>query len=207
MNANFHFSHYKSMETLHCHSNQSAWATAIKNNIFVEANVTNMYSKFQLHPPYDFWGDLVGWLCWGLTSQSTIFQSCRDGAIASWVINQYFRGVKCLAQGHNTAAVGLEPRTSRSGVSEEKNFWIFFRKFTLYVAMETIKFSDLDKIHMNHRGLFKKHFCKKNLNIFSETAKIADFHFSHCKSMESCHSNQSSYPIGTKNNIIRSPYL
>ena len=41
-------------------------------------------------------------LRWGLTSQSTIFQSCRDGAIASWVINQYFRGVKCLAQGHNT---------------------------------------------------------------------------------------------------------
>ena len=37
--------------------------------------------------------DLVGWLCWGLTSQSTIFQSCRDGAIASWVINQYFRSL------------------------------------------------------------------------------------------------------------------
>ena len=55
-------------------------------------------------------------LCWGLTSQSTIFQSCRDGATASWVINQYFRGVKCLAQGHNTAAVGFEPPTSRSGV-------------------------------------------------------------------------------------------
>ena len=49
------------------------------------------------------WHGKVGWLCWGLTSQSTIFQSCRDGAIASWVINQYFRGVKCLAQGHNTA--------------------------------------------------------------------------------------------------------
>ena len=32
------------------------------------------------------------------------------------VINQYFRGVKCLAQGHNTAAVGFEPWTSRSGV-------------------------------------------------------------------------------------------
>ena len=32
------------------------------------------------------------------------------------VINQYFRGVKCFAQGHNTAEVGLEPRTSRSGV-------------------------------------------------------------------------------------------
>ena len=49
-------------------------------------------------------------LCWGLMSQSTIFQSCRDGATASWVINQYFRWVKCLAQGHNTAAVGFEPR-------------------------------------------------------------------------------------------------
>ena len=55
-------------------------------------------------------------LCWGLKSQSTIFQSCRDGATTSWVINQYFRGVKCLAQGHNTAAVGLQPPTSRSGV-------------------------------------------------------------------------------------------
>ena len=55
-------------------------------------------------------------LCWGLMSQSTIFQSCRDGATASWVINQYFRAVKCLAQGHNTAVVGFEPWTSRSGV-------------------------------------------------------------------------------------------
>ena len=60
-------------------------------------------------PSIKQWPQKVGWLCWGLTSQSTIFQSCRDGAIASWVINQYFRGVKCLAQGHNTAAVGLEP--------------------------------------------------------------------------------------------------
>ena len=57
-------------------------------------------------------------LCWDLTSQSTIFQSCRDGATASWVINQYFRGVKCLAQGHNTAEVGFEPPTSRSGVRQ-----------------------------------------------------------------------------------------
>ena len=68
-----------------------------------------------LYPKLCYHG-LVGWLCWGLTSQSTIFQSYRDEAISSWVINQYFWGVKCLAQGHNTAAVGLEPRTSRSGV-------------------------------------------------------------------------------------------
>ena len=69
----------------------------------------------------DAQADLVC-LCWGLTSQSTIFQSCRDGAIASWVVNQYFRGVKCLAQGHNTAEVGFEPPTSRSGVRTCKSF-------------------------------------------------------------------------------------
>ena len=33
---------------------------------------------------------------------------------ASWVINHYFRGVKCLAQGHNTEAVGFEPPTASS---------------------------------------------------------------------------------------------
>ena len=74
---------------------------------------------------------------------------------------------------------------------------------------QPIKFSDLDKFHMTRRGLLKKHFCrKKNLNICSETAKLATFHFSHYKSLEtkSCHSNQSSYPIGTKN-IILSPHL
>ena len=66
---------------------------------------------------------------------------------------------------------------------------------------QPIKFRDLDIIHMNRRGLLKKHFSKKkNLNVCSETAKIANFHFAHYKSMEilSCHSNQSSYPIGTK---------
>ena len=76
---------------------------------------------------------------------------------------------------------------------------------------QPIEFSDLDKIHMNRRGLLKKHFCKKNttLNTWSEIAKIANFHFSHCKSMEtiSFHSNQSSYLIGTKNIIIHSPTL
>ena len=45
----------------------------IENTIQVEANVMNMYAKFQLQSPYDFWED----------------------------------------------------------------FWIFFRKFTVYVAMAT----------------------------------------------------------------------
>ena len=46
--------YYKSMETLSCHSNESTWATTIKNIIYVEANVMNMYAKFQLHLPYGF---------------------------------------------------------------------------------------------------------------------------------------------------------
>ena len=51
---NFHFSHYKSMGTISCHSNQSSYPTGIKNIPFVEANVLSIYAKFQLHPPYGF---------------------------------------------------------------------------------------------------------------------------------------------------------
>ena len=52
---NFHFSHYKSMETLSCHSNQSSYPTEIKKNItFVEGNILSKYAKFRLHPPYGF---------------------------------------------------------------------------------------------------------------------------------------------------------
>ena len=84
--------------------------------------------------------------------------------------------------------------------SEEKIFEYFFENLPFMLPRQPIKFSDLDKIHMNWRGLLKKHFCKKNLNICSETAKIANFHFFHYKSMAtiSYHSNKSSYPIETK---------
>ena len=51
---NFLFSHYKSMGTISCHSNQSSYPTGIKNTTFVEANVLSMYAKFQLHIPYGF---------------------------------------------------------------------------------------------------------------------------------------------------------
>ena len=54
---NFLFSHYKSMGTLSCHSNQRSYPTGIKNTTFVEANVLSMYAKFQLHPFYGFWED------------------------------------------------------------------------------------------------------------------------------------------------------
>ena len=49
---NFQFSHYKSMGSISCHSNQSSYPTIIKNTTFVEANVLSMYAKFQLHSPY-----------------------------------------------------------------------------------------------------------------------------------------------------------
>ena len=49
---NFHFSHFKSMENISCHSNQSSYPTRIKNTNYVETNVLSMFAKFQLHPPY-----------------------------------------------------------------------------------------------------------------------------------------------------------
>ena len=38
----------------YCHCNQSAYATAIKK--IAEANAMNISAKFQLYPPYSFWG-------------------------------------------------------------------------------------------------------------------------------------------------------
>ena len=54
----------------------------------------NMYAKFQLYPPYNFWGE------------------------------------------------------------------DFFENLPFVLPWQPIKFSDLDKIHMDRRGLLKKHFCK-----------------------------------------------
>ena len=52
--ADFQFSHYNSMGTISCHSNQCSYPTVINNTTFVEANVLSMYAKFQRHPPYGF---------------------------------------------------------------------------------------------------------------------------------------------------------
>ena len=89
--------------------------------------------------------------------------------------------------------------------SEEKSFEYFFENLCFMLPRQPINFSDLDNLHMNRRGLLKKHSCrKKNQNFCSETAKIATFHFSHYKSMGTirCHSNQSSYAIGTKTQLF-----
>ena len=50
---NSHFSHYKCMGTISCHSNQRSNPTGIKYN-YVQANVINMYEKNQFYPPYGF---------------------------------------------------------------------------------------------------------------------------------------------------------
>ena len=40
---NFNFSHYKSMEILSCHSDESAQAMATKNRLFVEPYIMNIF--------------------------------------------------------------------------------------------------------------------------------------------------------------------
>ena len=49
INANFHFSIVSLWKLLSCHSNKSTCSTTIKNIFYVEANVMNMYAKFQLY--------------------------------------------------------------------------------------------------------------------------------------------------------------
>ena len=127
------------METLSCHSNQSAWATAKKKTIFLQRLLLE-----------------------------TILQR-----------------------------FSFIPHTA----SEELIFEYFSKNLPLMLPWQPIKFSDLDKIHMNHRGLLKKDFCNEKCKYLQwQQQKLPISTFSHYKSMEtiSCHSNQSSYPIGTK---------
>ena len=79
----------------------------------------------------------------------------------------------------------------------EEHLLIYFENLPFMLSWQPIKFSNLDKIHMNHRGLLKKHFGKKNLNICRETAKIANFHFPHYKSVE--------IKLGSKYNLLDTP--
>ena len=45
--------------------------------------------------------------------------------------------------------------------SEKKIFEYFFDNVAFRLPWQPIKIRDLDKIHMNRRGLLKKHFSKK----------------------------------------------
>ena len=90
--------------------------------------------------------------------------------------------------------------------SEEIEY--FFANLSFRLPWQPIKFSSLDKIHMLHRRLLKENFCKTFVQIStSEIAIHANFNFSHYKSVGtiSCHSNQSSCPIGTKTQLFVPP--
>ena len=88
--------------------------------------------------------------------------------------------------------------------SGEMIFEYFFVNLMFRLPWQLIKSSDLDKIRMLGRDY------SRNISVKLLPQNVqANFHFSHYKSMAtiSCYSNQSSYPIGTKNNSIRSPSL
>ena len=93
-------------------------------------------------------------------------------------------------------------------VSEKKIFKHFLQKLTLFAARQPIKYIDLDKSHMKHRGLLNKHFCKKNQISPLRQNFFANLHCSHYKSMGtiSFHSNQSSYPTGIKKHNFLFPF-
>ena len=54
---NFHFSQYKFMGTISCHSYQT-YVTGINEAFYEEVNVINMYAKYQLYPTHGFWEEV-----------------------------------------------------------------------------------------------------------------------------------------------------
>ena len=94
---------------------------------------------------------------------------------------------------------------------------IFFENLPFMSPRQPIKLSDLDKSRMQHGGLLNKHICEKKSQISpvrqqklsSSSFPIISLWVTHYKSMGaiSCHSNQSSYPIGIKNTTFLLPYL
>ena len=63
------------------------------------------------------WNINLSYIClfWLFTSQSIIFQSCRDAVLPGWTGTE--QRIKCLAQGHNAVPpVKLELATPRSQV-------------------------------------------------------------------------------------------
>ena len=76
---------------------------------------------------------------------------------------------------------------------------------------QPIKFSNLDKSHMKHRGLLNTLSTKRKFKyICNETAKKkCKFPLFHCKSMGtiSCHSNQNYYSTGIKKHNVEAYVL
>ena len=55
---NFHFFHYKSMETISCHSNQSSYPTGIKNVTSFPLSVDANYVQYGKNRTHSFRGDV-----------------------------------------------------------------------------------------------------------------------------------------------------
>ena len=73
------------METLNFQSNESTWAMTIKNILYVETNVMNMYAKFQFHFPYSFWGEDV----WIYIKKFTLYVAMETNQIQRFLKNLY----------------------------------------------------------------------------------------------------------------------
>ena len=108
---NFHFSHYKSMGTISCHSNQSSYPTRIKKHN----------------------------LCRGYCPKH-VSQVSASSQI--WFLKKIFK--HCY---------------------ENRPF---------LPSQQPIKFTDLDKSHLKHRGLLNNHFCKK-IQIRQKKLSISSF--------------------------------
>ena len=92
-------------------------------------------------------------------------------------------------------------------VSEKKIFKHFYENWPFLPPRQPIKYTDLDKSYMKHRGLLNKYFCKKISKYLHWDRKKCNFQLFPLKSMGtiSCHSNRSSYRTGIKNITFRSP--
>ena len=84
--------------------------------------------------------------------------------------------------------------------SKEKIFEYFFENLPFFVAMATNQIQWFRQISYESQRTTQETFLLENQNICSETAKIANFHFSYYKSMATirCHSNQRSDQIEKK---------
>ena len=63
INTNFNFSHYKSMATVRCHSNQTSYPTGTKNKLICSPGLMKLYVKFGKNQLHSFRGDVI-WKCW-----------------------------------------------------------------------------------------------------------------------------------------------
>ena len=91
----FHFSVYKSMETLSCHSIMHMSNGNKKNLLFVEANVVNISAKFQLHPPNGFRGDDFEFFFWQILNFSCHGNQSNsaDWTQFIWLVENYSRNI------------------------------------------------------------------------------------------------------------------